>query len=208
MNRGQFEVMCALHGRVENILLGSRVQYRETLFYRRTAWNSNPDAFAPTRKAAIIHTLYQYFAEAVKVYGGQQYFHNRGCFCMTMCPSSTSFISTNEPNKSQSIWYFLVTNCRFRIVFFSNKWRLECVVYSQAYDAVPFFPDVDLSVRVLGFWFVWLFTVPSLRARKPGEAEKAALNVAFLATPLISFAMPFITKASLSTVLHVLDVRA
>lgn len=49
-------------------------------------------------------------------------------------------------------------------------------------------------MRVLGFWFVWLFTVPSLRARKPGEAEKVALNIAFLATPVVSFAMPFITK--------------
>lgn len=64
----------------------------------------------------------------------------------------------------------------------------------QAYDAVPFFPNVDLSVRVLGFWFVWLFTVPSLRARKPRAEEKTALNIAFLATPLVSFLMPFITK--------------
>lgn len=64
----------------------------------------------------------------------------------------------------------------------------------QAYDAVPFFPDVDLSIRVLGFWFVWLFTVPSLRARKPSAEEKEALNIAFLATPLVNFAMPFITK--------------
>ncbi|CAM9644148.1 unnamed protein product [Sphacelaria rigidula] len=64
----------------------------------------------------------------------------------------------------------------------------------MAYDAVPFFEDVDISVRVLGFWFIWLFTVPSLRARKPGAEEKVALNVAFLATPVISFIMPFITK--------------
>ena len=72
----------------------------------------------------------------------------------------------------------------------------------QAYDAVPFFPDVDLSVRVLGFWFVWLFTVPSLRARKPGEAEKVALNIAFLATPVVSFVMPFVTKVSVAKATH------
>jgi len=64
----------------------------------------------------------------------------------------------------------------------------------QAYDQVPFFPHVDLSIQVLGFWFVWLFTVPSLRARKPGASEKVALDIAFLATPVVSFAMPFITK--------------
>eukprot|EP00903_Cladosiphon_okamuranus_P011534 g10860.t1 len=64
----------------------------------------------------------------------------------------------------------------------------------MAYDQVPFFPHVDLSIQVLGFWFVWLFTVPSLRARKPGASEKVALDIAFLATPVVSFAMPFITK--------------
>lgn len=66
----------------------------------------------------------------------------------------------------------------------------------QAYDQVPFFPHVDISIQVLGFWFVWLFTVPSLRARKPGASEKVALDIAFLATPVVSFAMPFITKVS------------
>lgn len=78
----------------------------------------------------------------------------------------------------------------------------SCCCWDQAYDAVPFFHDVDISVRVLGFWFIWLFTVPSLRARKPGEAEKAALNIAFLATPLVSFAMPFFTKVSVSYAIH------
>ncbi|CAM9865466.1 unnamed protein product [Ectocarpus sp. 6 AP-2014] len=64
----------------------------------------------------------------------------------------------------------------------------------MASDQVPFFPHVDISIQVLGFWFVWLFTVPSLRARKPGASEKVALDIAFLATPVVSFAMPFVTK--------------
>ncbi|CAN0175345.1 unnamed protein product [Scytosiphon promiscuus] len=68
---------------------------------------------------------------------------------------------------------------------------------TMAYDQVPFFPHVDLSIQVLGFWFVWLFTVPSLRARKPGASEKVALDIAFLLTPVVSFGMPFITKVSL-----------
>lgn len=67
---------------------------------------------------------------------------------------------------------------------------------TQASDHVPFFPDVDISIQVLGFWFVWLFTVPSLRARKPGASEKVALDIAFLATPVVSFALPFVTKVS------------
>ena len=32
------------------------------------------------------------------------------------------------------------------------------------------------------------------RARKPAAEEKEALNIAFLATPVVSFAAPFVTK--------------
>ncbi|CAM9162701.1 unnamed protein product, partial [Choristocarpus tenellus] len=64
----------------------------------------------------------------------------------------------------------------------------------MVYDALPFFSDLDISIRVLGFWLIWLFTVPSLRARKPGGEEKEALNIAFLATPVTNLAAPFFTK--------------
>jgi hypothetical protein len=65
----------------------------------------------------------------------------------------------------------------------------------MAYDMVPFVHNLDLSIRVLGFWCIWLFTVPSLRARKPNNpAEKTALNYAFLATALTNLLMPFATK--------------
>uniref|UniRef100_A0A7S2UZ01 Uncharacterized protein n=1 Tax=Fibrocapsa japonica TaxID=94617 RepID=A0A7S2UZ01_9STRA len=64
----------------------------------------------------------------------------------------------------------------------------------MVYDAVPFVDHLDLSVRVLGFWVIWLFTVPSLRARKPAADEKTALNIAFGATPLTNLALPFFTK--------------
>lgn len=40
----------------------------------------------------------------------------------------------------------------------------------------------------------WLFIIPSLRARKPSFEEKEALNLAFLLSPLVSVASPFITK--------------
>lgn len=63
----------------------------------------------------------------------------------------------------------------------------------MVYDAVPG-QSLPLSVRVLGFWMWWLFIVPSLRARKPSSKEKEALNIAFLLTPVVSVAMPSITK--------------
>jgi hypothetical protein len=41
---------------------------------------------------------------------------------------------------------------------------------------------------------VWLFTIPSLRARKPVAAEKNALNVAFVVCPLANIVIPFVNK--------------
>jgi len=53
---------------------------------------------------------------------------------------------------------------------------------------------VPLVGRVLGFWLLWLFTVPALRARKPDKAEKSAWNVAFLGMPLLNVAAPFVSR--------------
>ena len=63
----------------------------------------------------------------------------------------------------------------------------------MVYNAIPG-QDLPLPLRVLGFWSWWLFIIPSLRARKPQYAEKEALNVAFLASPLVSIVMPTFTK--------------
>jgi len=64
-------------------------------------------------------------------------------------------------------------------------------------------PDVPIYGRALGFWIIWLFTIPSLRAVKPlgypsagvtPEMEKKALNLAFVLTPLLTLALPVLTK--------------
>eukprot|EP00526_Cylindrotheca_closterium_P017082 CAMPEP_0113620300 /NCGR_PEP_ID=MMETSP0017_2-20120614/10339_1 /TAXON_ID=2856 /ORGANISM="Cylindrotheca closterium" /LENGTH=317 /DNA_ID=CAMNT_0000529951 /DNA_START=14 /DNA_END=967 /DNA_ORIENTATION=- /assembly_acc=CAM_ASM_000147 len=54
--------------------------------------------------------------------------------------------------------------------------------------------NMDISIQVLGYWFWWLFIVPSLRSRRPSGAEKKALDIAFLGTPLISIIAPVATK--------------
>eukprot|EP00560_Eucampia_antarctica_P007714 CAMPEP_0197827048 /NCGR_PEP_ID=MMETSP1437-20131217/3924_1 /TAXON_ID=49252 ORGANISM="Eucampia antarctica, Strain CCMP1452" /NCGR_SAMPLE_ID=MMETSP1437 /ASSEMBLY_ACC=CAM_ASM_001096 /LENGTH=345 /DNA_ID=CAMNT_0043427761 /DNA_START=88 /DNA_END=1125 /DNA_ORIENTATION=- len=54
--------------------------------------------------------------------------------------------------------------------------------------------SIDVSIQVLGFWWWWLFIVPSLRSRRPTGAEKKALDIAFLGTPLISILAPIATK--------------
>mmetsp|Transcript_22389 Transcript_22389/g.37036 ORF Transcript_22389/g.37036 Transcript_22389/m.37036 type:complete len:329 (+) Transcript_22389:108-1094(+) len=54
--------------------------------------------------------------------------------------------------------------------------------------------NMDVSIKVLGFWWWWLFVVPSLRSRRPKGFEKKALDIAFLGTPLISILAPVATK--------------
>mmetsp|Transcript_44780 Transcript_44780/g.74291 ORF Transcript_44780/g.74291 Transcript_44780/m.74291 type:complete len:288 (-) Transcript_44780:214-1077(-) len=63
----------------------------------------------------------------------------------------------------------------------------------MVFDAFPWF-TLDISLRALGFWSFWLFIIPSLRARRPTGREKKALNVAFLGSPILTLAMPFVTK--------------
>lgn len=65
--------------------------------------------------------------------------------------------------------------------------------FAMVYDL---FPDthLPLAIQVLGFWMWWLFIIPSLRARKPSNEEKEALNIAFLASPAVSLLMPTFTK--------------
>jgi hypothetical protein len=53
---------------------------------------------------------------------------------------------------------------------------------------------LPLYVQALGFWMVWLFTIPSLRARKPSSAEKNALNVSFLIAPVMNLVLPVFLK--------------
>ena len=55
-------------------------------------------------------------------------------------------------------------------------------------------PFSDISIQVLGFWWYWLFIIPSLRSRRPSGFEKKALDIAFLASPAISLVAPAVTK--------------
>ena len=49
--------------------------------------------------------------------------------------------------------------------------------------------------RLVGMWSVWMFAVPSLRARDCPKREKDALNILFLAIPLVNVALPFVWKS-------------
>ncbi|XP_051141727.1 protein RESISTANCE TO PHYTOPHTHORA 1, chloroplastic [Andrographis paniculata] len=49
--------------------------------------------------------------------------------------------------------------------------------------------------RLMGMWSIWMFTIPSLRARDCSKNEKEALNYLFLLIPLINIIIPFFWKS-------------
>ena len=44
-------------------------------------------------------------------------------------------------------------------------------------------------------WSIWMFTVPSLRARECLPNEKESLNLLFVAIPLMNVLLPFVWKS-------------
>jgi len=58
------------------------------------------------------------------------------------------------------------------------------------------FPSDEPSIaRLLGMWSIWMFTIPSLRAKECMPKEKDALNVLFVITPLMNVILPFVWKS-------------
>ncbi|VVB03682.1 unnamed protein product [Arabis nemorensis] len=58
------------------------------------------------------------------------------------------------------------------------------------------FPSSEPDLwRLMGMWSIWMFTIPSLRARDCPSKEKEALNYLFLIIPLLNVAIPFFWKS-------------
>ncbi|XP_027351811.1 protein RESISTANCE TO PHYTOPHTHORA 1, chloroplastic isoform X2 [Abrus precatorius] len=58
------------------------------------------------------------------------------------------------------------------------------------------FPSNEPDIwRLMGMWSIWMFTIPSLRARDCSKNEKEALNYLFLLVPLLNVAIPFFWKS-------------
>eukprot|EP00249_Psilotum_nudum_P036391 c7037_g1_i1 orf=145-906(+) len=58
------------------------------------------------------------------------------------------------------------------------------------------FPSNEPDIwRLLGMWSVWMFTIPSLRARDCPRNEKDALNYLFLIIPLLNLLLPMLWKS-------------
>ncbi|KAF8401600.1 hypothetical protein HHK36_012546 [Tetracentron sinense] len=58
------------------------------------------------------------------------------------------------------------------------------------------FPSNEPDIwRLMGMWSIWMFTIPSLRARDCSKNEKEALNYLFLLVPLLNVLIPFFWKS-------------
>ncbi|XP_057252265.1 protein RESISTANCE TO PHYTOPHTHORA 1, chloroplastic [Beta vulgaris subsp. vulgaris] len=58
------------------------------------------------------------------------------------------------------------------------------------------FPSNEPDIwRLMGMWSIWMFTIPSLRARDCSSKEKEALNYLFLLVPLLNVIIPFFWKS-------------
>jgi hypothetical protein len=58
------------------------------------------------------------------------------------------------------------------------------------------YPTDEPSIaRLMGMWSIWMFTIPSLRAKECTTKEKDALNLLFVIVPLINVILPFIWKS-------------
>jgi hypothetical protein len=44
-------------------------------------------------------------------------------------------------------------------------------------------------------WAIWMFTIPSLRAKECTANEKEALNYLFLGVPIMNVLIPFVSKS-------------
>lgn len=60
---------------------------------------------------------------------------------------------------------------------------------------VLFPTDAPSIPRLLGMWSIWMFTIPSLRARECLPKEKDALNLLFILVPLMNITLPFVWKS-------------
>ena len=55
-------------------------------------------------------------------------------------------------------------------------------------------PSDEPHARLMGMWSVWMFAVPSLRARECDAKEKDALNFLFIAILLVNVLIPYVEE--------------
>eukprot|EP00198_Chlamydomonas_reinhardtii_P006288 XP_001695624.1 predicted protein [Chlamydomonas reinhardtii] len=71
-----------------------------------------------------------------------------------------------------------------------------CLVAGGLLSFNIIWPTDEPSIpRLLGMWSIWMFTIPSLRAKECMANEKDALNLLFVLVPLMNVTLPFLWKS-------------
>ncbi len=95
-------------------------------------------------------------------------------FASTFAPRASG--STGKPNPAyKGSWLYTV--------FDVQAWVALVVGGLLSFNVI--FPSDEPDIaRLMGMWSIWMFTIPSLRARECTQREKDALNLLFLLVPL------------------------
>lgn len=95
-------------------------------------------------------------------------------FASTFAPRASG--STGRPNPAfKGSWLYTV--------FDVQAWAALVVGGLLSFNVI--FPSDEPDIaRLMGMWSIWMFTIPSLRARECTQREKDALNLLFLLVPL------------------------
>lgn len=90
-------------------------------------------------------------------------------------------------------------------IFEWQAWLALAVGGLLAFNII--YPTDEPSIaRLLGMWSIWMFTIPSLRAKECKAREKDALNLLFVLIPLVNVTLPFVWKSF--PFIYVADVAA
>ena len=105
-------------------------------------------------------------------------------FASTFAPRASG--STGRPNPAyKGSWLYTV--------FDVQAWAALVIGGLLSFNVI--FPsDKPDIARLMGMWSIWMFTIPSLRARECTQNEKNALNILFLLVPLANVLLPFVWK--------------
>ena len=96
----------------------------------------------------------------------------------TFAPHSSTAKGKNPAFKGSALY-----------TIFEVQAYLSLVVGSMLSYNVLLPSDEPNIARLMGLWSVWMFAVPSLRARECDPKEKDALNFLFIAIPLIMLSL-------------------
>lgn len=102
--------------------------------------------------------------------------------------------TTFAPRASGAVKNPAIKGTALYTVFTVQAW--VCLAIGGLLSFNLLFPSNEPDIwRLMGMWSIWMFTIPSLRARDCTQTEKDALNLLFLLVPLINVGLPFVWKS-------------